>query len=396
MIPSLLKGTDFQSRYEQYGGILSSEEPPFLAHVDRDFMRELGFAESPLWVGEEQDSAPLSAPLEVHFSITNRCKAGCHHCYTGATPEVRDELSFEQICQTVDELAAMGVFHIALGGGEALEREDLFDVAAYARERGIIPNLTTSGYGITVENIEQCSIFGQVNISIDSLKNHSENLRKGSVERRLAALKLLKKAKIRCGINCVLTRETYEELPELIRMARKLKLREIELLRLKPSGRAANDLYYNHRLSDEQHRNLLPTLKRLYKKYGVHLKIDCSFVPMVMWHRPDKELLERLSLYGCEAGAVLLGINPQGEVAGCSFLKGESQHTDLGSFLQRSEHISHCKEWSNSAPAPCNQCHYIKLCKGGCRAVSLYCEESFSAPDPECPYVIQWKESLCE
>lgn len=390
---SLFQKNEFHSRFEQYGGIISSEEPPFLAHVDRDYMRELGYGESPLWVGDEDDSAPLSAPLEVHFSITNKCSAGCSHCYTGATPKVSGELSFDAICATIDELAEMGVFHMALGGGEALEREDLFEVAAYARSRGIVPNLTTSGYAITTENIDRFKVFGQVNISIDTLQDNQSNLRKGSIQSRLEALKLLRKAKIRCGINCVLTKDTYAELPELIKMVKKLRLREIELLRLKPSGRAANPLYYEHRLSDKQHRELLPTLKKLYKKYGVHLKIDCSFVPMVVWHKPDKAFLEKLSLYGCEAGSVLLGINPKGEVAGCSFLQGDTISGSLREFLRSSKHIADCKEWSQKAPEPCRSCDYLTLCKGGCRAVSLYCEESFTAPDPECPYVLQWKES---
>lgn len=389
---SLLPENDFQWRYEQYGGIIASEEPPFLAHVDRDFMRELGHQESPLWIGDEEDVLSLSAPLEVHFSITNRCSAGCAHCYTKATPKGDGELSFTEICAVIDQLAEMKVFHMALGGGEALERDDLFAVAAYAREKGIIPNLTTSGYAITAANVARFKVFGQVNISIDSLSPGDTSLRKGSVSQRLQALKLLRKAKIRCGINCVLTRSTYDELPQLLKEVKKLRLREIELLRLKPSGRAANPLYYEHRLSDEQNRAFLTYMKELYKKYRVHIKVDCSFVPMIVWHNPDKKMLERLSLYGCEAGSVLLGVNPLGVVSGCSFLKGHESAGTLRHTLETSRHIKECKEWSLNAPEPCRSCEYLTLCKGGCRAVSLYSVDDFRAPDPECPRVIDWKE----
>jgi hypothetical protein len=37
-------------------------------HVDRDFMRSLGHEYSPLW--EKPVDRFLSAPLEVHFSVT--------------------------------------------------------------------------------------------------------------------------------------------------------------------------------------------------------------------------------------------------------------------------------------------------------------------------------------
>lgn len=383
-----------QARYEQFGGIVSSEEPPFLAHVDRDFMKQLGYAPSLLWQGEEDDDAPLSAPLEVHFSITNRCSAGCKHCYTGSTPDAKGELSFDKICETIDKLAEMGVFHIALGGGEAVEREDLFEVAAYARSKGIVPNLTTSGYLISEKNIDRFSVFGQVNISIDTVKERDNLLRKGAISRRLEALELLQKSGVRCGINTVITRDTLEDLPELIKTVKRLKIREIELLRLKPAGRAADQLYYDNRLTDEQNREFLPLLKRLFRKYRVHLKIDCSFVPMVVWHKPDKKLLERLSLYGCEAGAVLLGISPTGKVSGCSFLSADDTVESFPESLTQSAHLQECKNWTESAPEPCSSCEYLKLCCGGCRAVSLYTENQFSAPDPECPRVVEYQKGL--
>lgn len=390
----LLAKRGLQARYEQFGGVVASEEPPFLAHVDRDFMIQLGYTPSPLWCGEENDDAPLSAPLEVHFSITNRCSAGCKHCYTGATPDARGELSYVKICETIDTLADMGVFHIALGGGEAVEREDLFDVAAYARSRGIVPNLTTSGYLITEKNIEKFSVFGQVNISIDTVNERQNLLRKGAVKRRLEALELLQKSRIRCGINTVVTRDTLADLPDLIKTVKKMKIREIELLRLKPAGRAADLLYYDNRLTDEQNRQFLPMLKNMYRKYRVHLKIDCSFVPMVVWHKPDKKLLERLSLYGCEAGSVLLGISPMGKVSGCSFLSANDSIENFPESLSHSSHLNECRNWVVSAPEPCSSCEYLKLCRGGCRAVSLYTDNSFSAPDPECPRVVDYQKGL--
>src|SRR6267143_1858949 len=58
-------------------------------------------------------------------------------------------LSLEEAKRILDELAAMGVFHVALGGGEALELDYLFAVAEHAHRVGIVPNLTTSGLGMT-------------------------------------------------------------------------------------------------------------------------------------------------------------------------------------------------------------------------------------------------------
>src|SRR4051812_2504729 len=133
-----------RARMEQFGGIVELERPRALLHVDREMMRELGYADSPLW---DEPAGPLSAPTEVHVVLSRRCAAGCKGCYVDATPQ-GTALSYEEACKILDELAAMGVFHIALGGGEALELDYLFAVAEYARAVGITPNLTTSGLGL--------------------------------------------------------------------------------------------------------------------------------------------------------------------------------------------------------------------------------------------------------
>jgi MoaA/NifB/PqqE/SkfB family radical SAM enzyme len=43
------------------------------------------------------------------------------------------EMPAEEFRRAIDLLAGMGVFHIALGGGEALERPDFFELASYVR-----------------------------------------------------------------------------------------------------------------------------------------------------------------------------------------------------------------------------------------------------------------------
>src|SRR5579871_6476890 len=77
-------------RYERFGGIVHLERPRALVFVDRDRARRLGYRDETAWQEPERDSlldGVLSAPLEAHLQLTNRCTAGCQGCYTGATPE---------------------------------------------------------------------------------------------------------------------------------------------------------------------------------------------------------------------------------------------------------------------------------------------------------------------
>jgi radical SAM protein with 4Fe4S-binding SPASM domain len=370
-------------RFESFGGILALENPPVLAHVDRDFMRRLGHEHSPLW--ERPEDRFLSAPLEVHFSVTNACSLRCGHCYMDSGERDAREMTSEDFRKAVDLLAGMGVFHMALGGGEALERPDFFELATYVRSRGIVPNLTTNGVLMTRESAAKCRIFGQVNVSVDGTESLMTT-GPGAPAEKLRAVDLLREAGVKVGLNCVVTRENFDQLTDVCDFAGGRKLTDVEFLRLKPSGRGRLD-YLEKRLTPLQNREFYPTIRQLSLKYRVPAKIDCSFVPMFCWHRPDKNLMEQFSVYGCEAGNVLLGVRSDGRFAGCSFLTGEESILDLPRLWSSSENLSCLRTWIDRAPEPCRSCDYLEICKGGCRAVSGFVSGDFFAPDPECPFV---------
>jgi len=373
-------------RLESFGGVLGLEEPPMLVHVDRDFMRSLGHADSPLWV--EPETGLLSAPLEVHFSVTNACSQKCGQCYMDSGEADAGEMSGGDFRKAVDVLAGMGVFHMALGGGEALERPDFFELAGYVRSSGMVPNLTTNGHLMTPETARKCRVFGQVNVSIDDVGAPGEALpAEGDLAKRVAAIDLLLEAGIKVGVNCVVSRQNFASLSGMFDFAARRGLTDLELLRLKPTGRARAD-YFQRRLTPEQNQAFYPMIRDLSLEYGIAAKIDCSFVPMFCWHRPDKALMEQFSVYGCEAGNVLLGVRSDGRFAGCSFLSGKESILELPRLWSGSEHLRELRAWPDRAPEPCRACDYLELCKGGCRAVSQFVAGDFSAPDPECPLVV--------
>ncbi len=369
-------------RFETFGGILALENPPMLVHVDRDFMRSLGHKHSPLW--EEPEARILSAPLEVHFSVTNSCFRRCAHCYMDSGEKDADEMPAEEFRKTVDLLAEMGVFHMALGGGEALERPDFFELAFYVRASGIIPNLTTNGFLMTRETAAKCRIFGQVNVSVDWVTGNEDG--PDAFKMRAPGVDLLLEAGVKVGLNCVVTRENFGRLAQVFAFAGERGLSDVELLRLKPSGRGKMG-YYEKRLTPAQNRELYPAIRRLSGQYDVPAKIDCSFVPMFCWHRPDKTKMEQFSVYGCEAGNVLLGICSDGKFAGCSFLPGEEDIIKLRELWNGSKHLTRLRNWHDRAPEPCRNCHYLDICKGGCRAVAGFVSGDIFAPDPECPFM---------
>jgi radical SAM protein with 4Fe4S-binding SPASM domain len=378
-----------RARAERFGGIVEVERPRALLHVDRAMMRELGHPASPLWTEDISADAPLSAPTEVHVILSRRCAARCSGCYVDATAHGA-ALSLEEARRILDELSAMGVFHVALGGGEALELPYLFDVAAHARSLGITPNLTTSGLGLTPDDAQRCRVFGQINVSVDGVAEGYRRARGfdgfAHAER---ALRMLRAVKEEVGVNCVVSRSSFDGIGEVARLVRRLRLNELELLRFKPVGRGA---YKDDELTPAQARRIYPLARRLMLRHRIRVKLDCSFAPMVFWHRPSRRAAAFWGVQGCVAGDVLAAVAPEGTLMACSFAGGTAVDARIPGNIRSvwASSFAPFREFVASAPEPCASCDYLRLCRGGCRAVAN-AHGRQSDPDPGCPRVQEWR-----
>jgi len=378
-----------RGRAERFGGIVELTKPRALLQVDQEMMRELGFPESPLW--KEPAQGPLSAPTEVHVVLSRQCAAGCKGCYVDATP-TGVALPYKEACRILDELAQMGVFHVALGGGEALELDYLFAVADHARKVGITPNLTTSGLGLDEAAARRCAVFGQINVSVDGVGKAYEDARGFDGFRHAErALRLLRAVKPEVGVNCVVSRSSYQHVPGVAALVKKLKLNELELLRFKPVGRGAR---LDEELTLEQAKGIFPLARKLVFRHRIRVKLDCSFAPMVFWHKPSKAAAAFFGVQGCVGGDVLAAVQPEGFLTGCSFTAGREADARIPGAMAEAwpQGFQEFRGYVEKAPEPCASCDYLTLCRGGCRAVSA-AHGAFSAPDPGCPKVAEHRRS---
>src|SRR6202034_2548267 len=67
----------------------------------------------------------LAAPICLTSELTYACNLGCRHCLSSSRPRDPGELSPLEARGVVDELAAMQVFYVNIGGGEPMLRPDL-------------------------------------------------------------------------------------------------------------------------------------------------------------------------------------------------------------------------------------------------------------------------------
>jgi radical SAM protein with 4Fe4S-binding SPASM domain len=398
-----------RARLERFGAIVQLTVPRALVFVDRALARRVLAVErralATAWAAPEGavGDAPLSAPLEAHLQLTNRCDAGCRGCYTGASPGgAPHEWGLAEWMRAIDHLAEAGVFHVALGGGESAALPWLGELADHARRRGLVANLTTSGLDGLDRLLAIADRFGQINVSLDGLGPAYARVRGfDGFARADAAIRALRRIKREVGINVVVTRENFDEIDGLFAYAAERRLSEVELLRFKPSGRGAH-AYGELRCTDAQHRAFLPAVIAAARHHAVRVKVDCSYTPMLAHHRPDRALLAELAVYGCTGGDFLVGAKPGGQLTACSFAAppppapgGERPRiTDLRSYWNAPDAFGAFRAW-RAAREPCASCEYHALCRGGCKVVSAHTTGDPSAPDPECPRVVDHAPGRC-
>lgn len=377
-------------RPEAEGAVLAWPEPPALLLVDDALADQLRARGVPEVGGGAAVPGGLSAPTEAHLAVTDRCPAACTGCYLSAGPD-RPATEPGDLRERLDELAAMGVFEVAFGGGEALLREDLFDLAAHAQQLGMVANLTTSGFGLTPRRARQmAALFGQVNVSLDGLgETYAASRGWSGAARGLGALQMLTDAGVRCGVNTVLTRPLLGDtgaLDALGDAAAAAGAVEWQWLRYKPAGRGAA-AWATLAPSPAQLDGVFPESLRQEARTGMVIRFDCALVPFVADAVGDAARLEQLGVVGCPGGVGLWARSADGGWAPCSFAPGQTTSAPLPERWRTDPTLQAWRARAEAPPAPCDQCAVARVCRGGCRVVAAHLVGDAMAPDPQCPRV---------
>ncbi len=314
----------------------------------------------------------VEGPIEAHVQVTKACGLPCPSCHIDPTADGA-HVPLDVLDARFAALAARGVFRVAIGGGEALRHPDLPGIAAAAARHGLTIGLTTSGVGLTERRAAELAGFAQVNVSLDGVGATFAAARGyDGAEGALRAIRVLAAAGARVGVNVVLDRESVERLEETVQAAVDAGARDIQLLRLKPAGRAVS-AYLGRRLTPAQGLELWPRARALVEAMpGVTFRVDCSLVPFLAAHGVDPERMRAFAFLGCHGGDALVSVDPAGAEHPCSFVAGPIT-----------------PRWREGVTrGPCVDCDYRDLCRGGCHAVAAHLTGDLFAPDPECPMVV--------
>ncbi len=121
-------------------------------------------------------------PLAVRWQLTNRCILKCSYC--NVWNDVKKELTLDEIYEMLDQMAELGTQTISFSGGEPMLRNDIFEILAKTKSKGISTEMNSTGAYIP-DKIDKLKDLDFLKISLDgSEKVH--NLMRGNGAYKIA------------------------------------------------------------------------------------------------------------------------------------------------------------------------------------------------------------------
>lgn len=305
----------------------------------------------------EQEPFMSSYPQLLDIGIMGHCAHGLDGlcainngtCYQSGGSINKPNMRFEDYRQIIDESAGK-CFQVALGGrGDPDMHEDFEAILKYTRDKGIVPNLTTSGYRLTPDKAALIAEYcGAAAVSW----YRSDYTTK--------AIDMLINEGVKTNIHFVLTRETRAEAIELLKNKSLPKgINRIIFLLFKPIGEGVGiDV-----LPIDDETKALFTL--FESDYGIEkIGYDSCTVPGVLQFSPR---IDPQGFDACEAGRFSAYITSDLKMVPCSFDQNLNWAVDLKEHsIQEAWQSTLFDGFRKHFTDSCNSCSKWQDCMGGC------------------------------
>lgn len=315
--------------------------------------------------------------LSLELELSRACNLGCIYCYASSGESLPYEISLEEIHNVIDEAAALGARKVViLGGGEPLLYKDLFNVIDFIKGRDMEADLFTNG--VLMSRQTASMLYERevsVSIKMNSRKPEVQDMlanRPGTFKAIEQGLNNLLNAGYpengrKLGIETIICRQNYEELPELWRWARKKNI--IPYFEIMTSqGRAA------------EHSELEVTsieIKRLFEELA---SIDRKeFERVWICHPP-------LAASQCARHEYSCTVTASGDVHPCpgvSISVGNIRNNSLADILSMSPVVEDLRNIRSKIHGKCASCDLAYRCYG-CRGQAYQVTGDYLASDPLC------------
>jgi radical SAM protein with 4Fe4S-binding SPASM domain len=354
--------------------------------------------------------APRSAaerkPIVV-WNITRRCNLRCIHCYSDSdSREYPGELTWEQCRGVIDDLAQFGVPGVLFSGGEPLIHPRFFDLAGYAREKGLRLTLSTNGTLIdrdTAQRLKNTG-FAYVGISLDGIGATHDHFRgkQGAFEKSVRAFRHCKAVGQKVGLRLTLSAHNLADLDRILDFIETEDIDRVCFYHLVYSGRGSNVVDVTHEQTRVAINKIIDRTARWAASgrprevLTVDQPADGAYLYLRLREENPARAEEVLDLLRWNGGGAhgsgrgIGNIDTQGNVHPDQFW----QTLVLGNVKQRpfseiwqdgsNKTLAALRNRAGRLEGRCASCRFLNVCGGGFRVRALQVHGNLWAPDPSC------------
>lgn len=344
----------------------------------------------------------------IFWETTRACNLECPHCRASAQKQRSpEELTTDEAKKFIRSAAAFSKPILVFSGGEALLREDIYELIQYATEMGLQSALATNGSLITqavAERLKESGIrVAAVSLYGSSAKAHDYFCgQKGAFEKSLAGIRNLKARCIGLQINTTISKRNLSELEAIGRFALLQEASSYHIFFLVPVGRGK--AIEGDEITAQEYEDAFNRLYDFKSALRLHIKPTCAphYYRVVRQRDANlRELITQEKAYnanfrgypfhemtkGCLAGQGVCFVSYKGEVFGCGYLPlkaGDLRGEDFKTIWLKSELFKTLRD-DSKLRGRCGLCEFKKVC-GGCRARAYAAGGDYLGEEPCCIY----------
>lgn len=311
---------------------------------------------------KEDDAVKFPAPTILDLEITTSCDGVggvlCPFCYKANNPYGKN-MSFETFKKVFDKMPK-SVTQIAFGAdSKGTSNPDMFDMMIYARDRGVIPNITIAEINKDMA-CKLASICGAVAVS----RYHDKDICYNSIKNLTD-----------CGLEQVnmhfmISEQTYERaletIEDIVTDQRLSKLNAIVFLSLKTKGRGERGFT---QLSQEKFNNLVRVCEANKIGFGFD---SCSGIKYFKSLTDEDYEVKSQYIQPCESTLESSYVDVDGNFYPCSFTEGTKGWEKGISVVDSEDFVKDV--WNNSRTEEFRNKLLGTVCgnRFGCRECPIY------------------------
>lgn len=322
------------------------------------------------------ENAPLfslqsNAPYKVDIALTYGCNNQCPHCYNESNRLSMPSLPLANWYQVLDRIAALGVPHVILTGGEATLHPDFLKIVEYADRLGLIVGLNSNGRYLghaPFMNKAAAAGLNHVQITLGSCFKEVHNQMMGAdcFDQTVRGILTALSSGVHVITNTTLMRSNMGHIDQIVKYLYELGIRTFAMNGMIYAGGGFDhpNAIHSHELPA-----LISKVRDLAERFGMRF----------LWYTPTEycqlsPVALEVGAKKCNAGEYSICIEPNGDVLPC-----QSYYVSAGNILKDDwEQI-----WNNDLflsfrdrednptryglPEKCLQCPDMLICGAGCR-----------------------------